>query len=119
MSPLEGDEQVTRRQARETAEAVARRSYGKLVAFLAARTRDVAAAEDALSERLRPRWRTGRGTAARRIRKLAVDGGAAQGDRCGAPAHDPEARPASCRSSPRGSKRPRRRRRRFPTGGWR
>jgi RNA polymerase sigma-70 factor (ECF subfamily) len=37
-------------QARETAEAVARRSYGKLVAFLAARTRDVAAAEDALSD---------------------------------------------------------------------
>ncbi len=33
-----------------TAEAVARRSYGKLVAFLAARTRDVAAAEDALSD---------------------------------------------------------------------
>jgi RNA polymerase sigma-70 factor, ECF subfamily len=37
-------------QARETAEAVARRSYGKLVAFLAARTRDVTAAEDALSD---------------------------------------------------------------------
>lgn len=37
-------------QAHSTAEAVARRSYGKLVAFLAARTRDVAAAEDALSE---------------------------------------------------------------------
>jgi RNA polymerase sigma-70 factor (ECF subfamily) len=36
--------------ARSTAEAVARRSYGKLVAFLAARMRDVAAAEDALSE---------------------------------------------------------------------
>ena len=36
--------------ARNTAEAVARRSYGKLVAFLVARTRDVAAAEDALSE---------------------------------------------------------------------
>jgi RNA polymerase sigma-70 factor (ECF subfamily) len=35
---------------RETAEAVARRSYGKLIAFLAARTRDVAGAEDALSE---------------------------------------------------------------------
>ncbi len=32
------------------ADAVARRSYGKLVAFLAARTRDVASAEDALSE---------------------------------------------------------------------
>src|SRR5437879_1830552 len=36
--------------ARNTADTVARRSYGKLVAFLAARTRDVAAAEDALSE---------------------------------------------------------------------
>jgi RNA polymerase sigma-70 factor (ECF subfamily) len=32
------------------ADAVARRSYGKLVAFLAAGTRDVASAEDALSE---------------------------------------------------------------------
>lgn len=32
------------------ADAVARRSYGKLVAFLAARSRDVAMAEDALSE---------------------------------------------------------------------
>ncbi|WP_158817140.1 RNA polymerase sigma factor [Methylocapsa sp. S129] len=37
-------------RAAETAEAVARRSYGKLVAILAARTRDVAGAEDALSE---------------------------------------------------------------------
>src|SRR6478672_4106636 len=37
-------------RARAAAEAVARTSYGKLVAFLAARTRDVAAAEDALSE---------------------------------------------------------------------
>ena len=36
--------------AREAAEVVARRSYGKLVAFLSARTRDVAAAEDALAE---------------------------------------------------------------------
>jgi len=36
--------------ARDLTEQVARRSYGKLVAFLAARTRDVAAAEDALSE---------------------------------------------------------------------
>jgi predicted RNA polymerase sigma factor len=36
--------------ARSMADAVARRSYGKLVAFLASRTRDVAAAEDALSE---------------------------------------------------------------------
>jgi RNA polymerase sigma-70 factor (ECF subfamily) len=32
------------------AEAAARRSYGKLVAFLAARTRDVAGAEDALAD---------------------------------------------------------------------
>ena len=37
-------------QAGSAADAVARRSYGKLVAFLAARTGDVAAAEDALSE---------------------------------------------------------------------
>ena len=36
--------------ARTTADAVARRSYGKLVAFLASRTRDVASAEDALAE---------------------------------------------------------------------
>ena len=36
--------------ARATAEAVARRSYGRLIAFLAARTGDVAGAEDALSE---------------------------------------------------------------------
>lgn len=33
-----------------TAEAVARRSYGRLVALLAARTRDVTAAEDALAD---------------------------------------------------------------------
>jgi RNA polymerase sigma-70 factor (ECF subfamily) len=36
--------------ARETAEAVARRSYGKLVALIAARTRDLAGAEDALAD---------------------------------------------------------------------
>ncbi len=37
-------------QASITADAVARRSYGKLIAFLVTRTHDVAAAEDALSE---------------------------------------------------------------------
>jgi len=37
-------------RARDTADMVARRSYGKLVAFLAVRMHDVAAAEDALSE---------------------------------------------------------------------
>jgi len=36
--------------AHHTADAVARRSYGKLVAFLSARTHDVASAEDVLSE---------------------------------------------------------------------
>ncbi len=41
-----GDDQP----AIKAAEAVARRSYGKLVAILAARTRDVAGAEDALSD---------------------------------------------------------------------
>jgi RNA polymerase sigma-70 factor, ECF subfamily len=37
-------------EARAAAETAARRSYGKLVAFLSHRLRDVAAAEDALSE---------------------------------------------------------------------
>jgi len=37
-------------RARSITDAVARRSYGKLVAFLCARTHDVALAEDALSE---------------------------------------------------------------------
>ncbi|HLJ88477.1 MAG TPA: DUF6596 domain-containing protein [Candidatus Angelobacter sp.] len=45
MNQSQGEE-----QARNTADMVARRSYGKLVAFLAARTKDVAAAEDALSD---------------------------------------------------------------------
>ncbi|TGQ34953.1 DUF6596 domain-containing protein [Mesorhizobium sp. M00.F.Ca.ET.216.01.1.1] len=36
--------------ARAAAEAAARQSYGKLVAYLAARTRDVAGAEDALAD---------------------------------------------------------------------
>lgn len=45
MKPCSGDD-----GARDLAEQVARHSYGKLIAFLAARTRDVAAAEDALSE---------------------------------------------------------------------
>jgi RNA polymerase sigma-70 factor (ECF subfamily) len=41
---------VSSGEAVRTAERVARESYGRLVAFLAARTRDVAGAEDALSE---------------------------------------------------------------------
>jgi predicted RNA polymerase sigma factor len=45
MSLSETDENT-----RTITDAVARRSYGKLVAFLAARTYDVAAAEDALSD---------------------------------------------------------------------
>ncbi len=39
-------------RARAAAERVARESYGRLVAFLAARTRDVAGAEDALADAL-------------------------------------------------------------------
>lgn len=49
MSPG-GGEPDSDRAARAAAEAVARRSYGKLVALLAMRTRDVAAAEDALAD---------------------------------------------------------------------
>ncbi|WP_427915522.1 RNA polymerase sigma factor [Ramlibacter sp. MMS24-I3-19] len=41
---------MTAQEAAVAAEQVARRSYGKLVAILAARTRDVAGAEDALAE---------------------------------------------------------------------
>jgi RNA polymerase sigma-70 factor, ECF subfamily len=41
---------VSASEAKRAAEAVARRSYGKLVAFLVSRTHDVAAAEDALSD---------------------------------------------------------------------
>jgi RNA polymerase sigma-70 factor (ECF subfamily) len=41
---------MARTPAEQAAQAAARNSYGKLVAFLSARTRDVAAAEDALSE---------------------------------------------------------------------
>jgi len=37
-------------RARAAAESAARRSYGKLIAYIAARSRDVAAAEDALAE---------------------------------------------------------------------
>jgi RNA polymerase sigma-70 factor (ECF subfamily) len=43
-------EQDQKQQARAAAEVVARGSYGKLVAYLAARTRDVAGAEDALAD---------------------------------------------------------------------
>jgi RNA polymerase sigma-70 factor (ECF subfamily) len=42
----------TREEALRAIEAVARESYGRLVAFLSVRTRDVAAAEDALGEAL-------------------------------------------------------------------
>jgi RNA polymerase sigma-70 factor (ECF subfamily) len=41
---------MTGNEAGRAAERVARESYGRLVAFLAARTRDVAGAEDALAE---------------------------------------------------------------------
>lgn len=47
-------------KARAAAEAAARESYGRLIAFLSARTRDIAAAEDALSEAFAAaieRWR--------------------------------------------------------------
>ena len=38
--------------ARRTIESVARESYGRLVAYLSSHTRDVASAEDALSDAL-------------------------------------------------------------------
>jgi RNA polymerase sigma-70 factor, ECF subfamily len=45
-------------EARRAAERAARESYGRIVAFLAARTRDVAGAEDALSEAFAAALRT-------------------------------------------------------------
>ena len=45
-------------EAGRAAERVARESYGRLVAFLAARTRDVAGAEDALSDAFAEALRT-------------------------------------------------------------
>jgi RNA polymerase sigma-70 factor, ECF subfamily len=45
-------------EARRAAERVARESYGRILAFLAARTRDVAGAEDALSEAFAAALRT-------------------------------------------------------------
>jgi RNA polymerase sigma-70 factor (ECF subfamily) len=50
--------------AQRAVEAVARQSYGRLVALLSARTRDVAAAEDALADALMAAL-----TACRRIRR--------------------------------------------------
>ncbi len=47
MRPVATPDRAT---AQALADAAARRSYGRLLAFVAARTRDIAAAEDALSE---------------------------------------------------------------------
>lgn len=55
--------------ARCAVEQAARDSYGRLVAFLAARSRDVAAAEDALAELLKPRSKPGRSAACRKSPK--------------------------------------------------
>ena len=53
MAPLKDTDPPDRATAAAAmAAAVARRSRGRLVAFLAARSRDIAAAEDALSEAL-------------------------------------------------------------------
>ena len=49
-APPAPDEPAAATAAAAAAAASARRSYGKLIAWLSARTRDVAAAEDALSE---------------------------------------------------------------------
>lgn len=50
MDDVTGQPAARREEAHAAAEAVARASYGKLLAFLAARTHDVTAAEDALAE---------------------------------------------------------------------
>ena len=50
-------------------ERVARESYGRLVAYLSSQTRDVASAEDALSNALVAPSKLGRETACRKIRR--------------------------------------------------
>ena len=107
-------------QIRATAEAVARASYGKLVAYLAARKRDVAAAEDALSDAFAAAladW-PARGipdspeawlTAVARRRRSMRRGG-------GTPAKRPR---TTCGSSPRNSRIWRMRTKRSPTTAWR
>jgi RNA polymerase sigma-70 factor (ECF subfamily) len=45
-------------QAHKAAERVARESYGRLLAFLVVRTRDVAGAEDALADAFAAAFRT-------------------------------------------------------------
>ena len=63
-SSMQGQVEVTDAdEAARTAERVARDSYGRLVAFLAARTRDVAGAEDALGEAFAAALACGRRTA--------------------------------------------------------
>ena len=77
-------------EAGRAAERVARESYGRLVAFLAARTRDVAGAEDALSEAFAAAlrmWPVGR--RAGQSRRLAADRGAPAADRRHPPQADP------------------------------
>jgi predicted RNA polymerase sigma factor len=55
--------------AHRAAELAARQSYGKLVAYLAARTGDVAAAEDALSDAFSAALATCRATVCRGLPK--------------------------------------------------
>ena len=102
------------------AEAVARRSYGKLVAFLAARTRDVAQAEDALADAFASAladWPVN--GCPSNPEAWLITGARRKIDRCRAQAQPRRARrPRSCRSSAMGWTR-RRHGRRSPTGAWR
>ena len=80
-------------EAGRAAERVARESYGRLVAFLAARTRDVAGAEDALGEAFAAALRTWpRRRRAGQSRCLAADRGPPPPDRCRPPPPDPRRR---------------------------
>ena len=51
-SEQESTDRITHRDTHRTVERVARESYGRLVAYLSADTRDVGSAEDALSNAL-------------------------------------------------------------------
>ena len=68
-------------EARTAAARVARESYGKLVAYLAAASRDVPGAEDALADAFTRRSPSGRARACPEPRRLAGQGRATPADR--------------------------------------
>ena len=91
--PRECDGRRSDDGTRRAVERAARDSYGKLVAYLAARTGDVAGAEDALSEAFAAALAVWQAEGVPRAPGgVAARGGAAQSHRPGAPPPHPSRR---------------------------